>query len=155
MSFSLRTHHYEKRGSQMTLAKITPYIRISSQGSGVAFLQKGNVYAEGGEKIMPVPAWVFEQLRTLKPAYRAVFGFTDEQIERLRKGDVSPEEPASLPPAGIISEPEWTPPARALTSEEAETYSFQQLKAYGAQYDLTSNSRDGLLAKLMEEGYVH
>lgn len=155
MSFNLRVHHFEKRGGNTVLTRVTPYIRLSRQGDGVVFLQRGKVYSEGGPRINPVPAWVWEDVKKLKESYRAQYGFSDADIARMTAPDAppEPEEPELLP---VRNEEEPPPvPNRSLTSEEAASMTFAQLKAYAAQYNLTSNGKESLISKLTEEGYIH
>ena len=69
MPFSLTTHIYSRKGGQApVLTGVTPYVRLCKAGETPIFVQDGGFYSEGGEKLEPVPDWVWEEAAKLSEA---------------------------------------------------------------------------------------
>jgi hypothetical protein len=80
------------------LVRTTPYTRVSRDRGPPLFLQRGQVYSEGGNKPIPEeewPAWLPDEIRRLTPAAQEEVGFSD-YVQKLNKSLEPPQE--ALPP---------------------------------------------------------
>lgn len=151
MKLDMRVHQYDTRNGKVVMTKTKHYIMLGSRDSGRFFLQSGRVFNAGGLQVKNIQPWVFDELMKVGKRTREECGFTQEVIERLR----SRGQPADPEPVVAAPEPEAiTPIAHTITTEEAEELDFPTLKAYANERGLTGRSKEDVVARLTEEGYI-
>lgn len=76
----LKTHHFEKVPGQLThqLTRVTPYVRLTSEGQ-VVYLKLGKVVYEDGTLVTKMPAWFEAEFAKLSPQALAECGFGAKQ----------------------------------------------------------------------------
>lgn len=84
MPLNLKPHEYSKQegSSSYRLTKVTPYIRVGSEGESL-FLQEGKVFSLDGKQMKDVPDWCKAEIEKLTPAARAEVGFPAATVSKV------------------------------------------------------------------------
>lgn len=96
---------------EVRLVKTSPYVRITHAGEPPVFIQGGQAYSEGGQRMDPMPAWLAGEVDKLSPTVRAEVGLeVDVPVPvdiRLRAPEAGPKpKPKPRPPAEMWTCPE-------------------------------------------------